>query len=125
MQMKSEITDDLIDKAGSLLGITEKGSIIFKFDRTLLSVKDQVLLLLAGYMLAYQAKLRESPSATLKEITRDIIAPPKVVRARLSELVKLSVVSRSEAGVYEIGSHGLRDIVERVTGLLSSMRREG
>jgi hypothetical protein len=86
LQIKKIITDELSDQAAKLIGITDDGKIVFKIDRTHLPVTDQILLLLAGFKLAAEARLREKPHASLDEITEALQINPKIVSARLSEL---------------------------------------
>jgi len=83
LQIKKIITDELLDNAKKLIGITDDGKIIFKIDRSHLPVTDQILLLLAGFRLAYEARLREKPQASLEEIAAAIQIDRRIVSARL------------------------------------------
>jgi hypothetical protein len=57
-----------LDQAAKLIGINwMTGRVVFKIDRTHLPVTDQILLLLAGFKLAAEARLREKPHASLDE----------------------------------------------------------
>jgi len=46
--IESTITDETIDKASRLIGLTKNGKIIFKIDRRRISISNQILLYLAG-----------------------------------------------------------------------------
>jgi len=83
LQIKKIITDELLDNAKKLIGITDDGKIIFKIDRSHLPVTDQIPLLLAGFKLAYEARLREKPQASLEEIAGAIQIDRRIVSARL------------------------------------------
>jgi len=124
MQIKTIITDDLIDKASKLIGITEDGKIVLKFDKSKLTLKDQILLLLAAYKFAYEAKLRHTPEATLTEISDELAIPEKVASARLSELEKSYLVTKIERGRFSISPIALRDIIYRVTSIVMGTSRE-
>ncbi len=88
------ITDDFRGKAKKLIGITSDGKIIFKINRYNLSVADQILLLLAGVRLAYEAKIRESSAITLEEVAEALQINRKIAAARLTELISSYRVSR-------------------------------
>jgi len=111
---KLVITDELLDDAAKLIGITDDGKIVFKIDRTHLPVTDQILLLLAGFKLAAEARLREKPHASLDEIAEALLINPKIVSARLSELAASYKISRVEKGVYAISDLAFHEIINRL-----------
>jgi len=108
------ITDDFLDKAKKLIGITSDGKIIFKIDRSHLAIADQILLLLAGVRLAYEAKLRESSEITLEEVAAALQIHRRIAVARLKELVDSYRVSRKERGVYTISDFALYEVINRL-----------
>lgn len=114
LQIKKIITDELLDNAKKLIGITDDGKIIFKIDRSHLPVTDQILLLLAGFRLAYEARLREKPQASLEEIAGAIQIDRRIVSARLSDLVESYKILRMEKGVYAISDLALYEIIDRL-----------
>jgi hypothetical protein len=114
LQIKKIITDELLDQAAKLIGITDDGKIVFKIDRTHLPVTEQILLLLAGFKLAAEARLREKPHASLDEITEVLQINPKIVSARLSELAASYKISRVEKGVYAISDLALYEIINKL-----------
>ena len=111
---KLVITDELLNDAAKLIGITDDGKIVFKIDRTHLPVTDQILLLLAGFKLAAEARLREKPHASLDEIAEALKINPKIVSARLSELAASYKISRVEKGVYAISDLAFHEIINRL-----------
>jgi hypothetical protein len=111
---KLVITDELLNDAAKLIGITDDGKIVFKIDRTHLPVTDQILLLLAGFKLAAEARLREKPHSSLDEITEALQINPRIVRARLSELAASYKISRVEKGVYAISDLAFHEIINRL-----------
>jgi hypothetical protein len=114
LQIKKIITDELLDQAAKLIGITYDGKIVFKIDRTHLPVTDQILLLLAGFKLAAEARLREKPHASLDEIAKALQINPKIVSARLSELAASYKISIVEKGVYAISDLALYEIINKL-----------
>jgi hypothetical protein len=114
LQIKKIITDELLDDAAKLIGLMDDGRVVFKIDRTHLPVTEQILLLLAGFKLAAEARLREKPHASLDEITEALQINPKIVRARLSELAASYKISRVEKRVYAISDLALYEIINKL-----------
>ncbi len=108
------ITDDFLDKAKKLIGITSDGKIIFKINRSHISVADQILLLLAGVRLAYEAKIRESSAITLEEVAEALQINRKIASARLTELIGSYRVSRKTRGSYAISDYALHEVINRL-----------
>jgi hypothetical protein len=117
--IESIITDETIDKASRLIGLTKNGKIIFKIDRRKISISDQILLYLAGKKLAYEAELVESDTCSITELRDELGINEKVIGARLSELIKKSQVDRLEAGLYKINPIVIIDVLNRIEGVLS------
>jgi hypothetical protein len=114
LQIKKIITDELLDDAAKLIGLMDDGRVVFKIDRTHLPVTDQILLLLAGFKLAAEARLREKPHASLDEIAEALQINPKIVRVRLSELAASYKISIVEKGVYAISDLALYEIINKL-----------
>lgn len=117
--IESEITDEILDKASKLIGLTKDGKIIFKVDRGKLSMADQILLYLVAKKLAHEAELVDRDSCSTSELSRELGIPMKVVAARLSELLKKGFVERLEIGTYRVSPIAVSETINRLEGLLS------
>lgn len=117
--IESEITDELIDKAGKLIGLTKDGKVVFKIDRDKISMADQILLYLIAKKLAYEAKLTDKDSCPLLELERELGISARVIAARLSELVRKNLVERLEVGTYRVSPIAINETINRLEGLLS------
>ena len=95
------------------------GKIIFKIDRSRLSISDQILLYLLGKKLAYEAKLTGTDSCSLLELSRELGVNEKLVSARLSDLIKAGKVERLEKGIHRIHLMVINEVINRLEGALS------
>jgi len=122
--IESEITDEVIDKASRLIGLTKEGKIIFKIDRGRLSIADQVLLYLIAKRLAYEAELVDRDSCSLSELAQELGISVRVVAARLSELLRKNLVERLETGTYRVSPLAISETINRLEGLLQVDREQ-
>jgi len=122
--IESEITDEVIDKASRLIGLTKEGKIIFKIDRGRLSIADQVLLYLIAKRLAYEAELVGRDSCSLSELAQELGISVRVVAARLSELLRKNLVERLETGTYRVSPLAISETINRLEGLLQVDREQ-
>lgn len=114
---EAQIYDELVAEAKKLIRLDSGGNPVTVVDKTKLSERDHLYLLLVGRWLAYHVKLQSTDSMTIDEMSVSLPMARKTARARLSELVESGALLRVGKGVYRV------EYINAPSNLLSITRK--
>lgn len=105
---------DIIEKASKILAYNQNEGVFFLHPINNYSLNDGIMLFLLKLYIEHSIGLKDSPEASLLEISNSLNKSQKSISGKLSILIKNGYIRRLSRGSYVLTITGLKHLIENV-----------
>ncbi|MEM2928839.1 MAG: hypothetical protein QXP60_07740 [Nitrososphaerota archaeon] len=105
---------EILEKANKILAYNQNEGIFFLNPINNYSLNDGIMLFLLKLYIEHSVGLRDSPEASLLELSNSLNKSQKSISGKLSNLIKNGYVRRLSRGSYVLTITGLKHLIENI-----------